>query len=118
MITEKCGYHYGKWTFSSLLQTTSSFSSAEAACQMSSAEHQSKLAAEGSFAWLTRSREGETAPVFHAEFGRFMLEATPGKPWGIGFKGLLDVEPNMKLRCRALLGMLGVWKLTICPDGG
>ncbi|KAF2102612.1 GCS-domain-containing protein [Rhizodiscina lignyota] len=43
-------------------------------------------------------KEGDTAPVFHAEFGRFMLEATPGKPWGIGFKDLLDVEPNMKLR--------------------
>ncbi|QDS76167.1 Zn finger-containing GTPase- Activating Protein for ARF [Venturia effusa] len=41
---------------------------------------------------------GEAAPVFHPEFGRFMLEATPGKPWGIGFKDLLDVEPNMKLR--------------------
>ena len=27
-----------------------------------------------------------------------MLEATPGKPWGIGFKDLLDVEPNMKRR--------------------
>lgn len=27
-----------------------------------------------------------------------MLEATPGKPWGIGFKELLDVEPDMKLR--------------------
>lgn len=27
-----------------------------------------------------------------------MLEATPGKPWGIGFKDLLDVEHNMKLR--------------------
>jgi glutamate--cysteine ligase catalytic subunit len=39
------------------------------------------------------------APVFHPEFGRFMLEATPGKPWGIGFKDLLDVEPNMKWRC-------------------
>ena len=37
-------------------------------------------------------------PVFHPEFGRFMLEATPGKPWGIGFKDLLDVEPNMKWR--------------------
>lgn len=45
-------------------------------------------------------QKGETAPVFHAEFGRFMLEATPGKPWGIGFKDLLDVEPNMKLRRR------------------
>ncbi|PHH74098.1 hypothetical protein CDD83_4620 [Cordyceps sp. RAO-2017] len=29
-----------------------------------------------------------------------MLEATPGKPWGIGFKELLDVEPDMKLRRR------------------
>jgi glutamate--cysteine ligase catalytic subunit len=38
------------------------------------------------------------APVFHPEFGRFMLEATPGKPWGIGFKDLLDVELNMKWR--------------------
>lgn len=27
-----------------------------------------------------------------------MLEATPGKPWGIGFKDLLDVEHNMKWR--------------------
>ncbi|KNG45460.1 glutamate-cysteine ligase [Stemphylium lycopersici] len=44
------------------------------------------------------------APVFHPEFGRFMLEATPGKPWGIGFKDLLDVEPNMK------------WRRTIAKD--
>jgi glutamate--cysteine ligase catalytic subunit len=27
-----------------------------------------------------------------------MLEATPGKPWGIGFRELLGVEPDMKLR--------------------
>lgn len=27
-----------------------------------------------------------------------MLEATPGKPWGIGFKDLLDVESDMKTR--------------------
>ncbi|KXJ90948.1 glutamate-cysteine ligase [Microdochium bolleyi] len=37
-------------------------------------------------------------PVFHPEFGRFMLEATPGKPWGIGFRELLDVEADMKMR--------------------
>ncbi|KAI9172453.1 Glutamate--cysteine ligase [Paramyrothecium foliicola] len=37
-------------------------------------------------------------PVFHPEFGRFMLEATPGKPWGIGFRELLEVEADMKLR--------------------
>lgn len=29
-----------------------------------------------------------------------MLEATPGRPWGIGFKELLDVESDMKLRRR------------------
>lgn len=40
----------------------------------------------------------DALPIFHPEFGRFMLEATPGRPWGIGFKDLLDVEPNMKLR--------------------
>nr|OQO17965.1 Glutamate--cysteine ligase [Rachicladosporium sp. CCFEE 5018] len=43
-------------------------------------------------------KAGKTAPVFHPEFGRFMLEATPGEPWGIGFKDLLDVEPDMKWR--------------------
>ena len=41
---------------------------------------------------------GGVLPIFHPEFGRFMLEATPGRPWGIGFKDLLDVETNMKLR--------------------
>ena len=41
---------------------------------------------------------GDAIPVFHPEFGRFMLEATPGRPWGIGFKDLLDVEPNMRWR--------------------
>ncbi|KAL1956142.1 hypothetical protein VTO42DRAFT_7577 [Malbranchea cinnamomea] len=40
----------------------------------------------------------EPLPKFHPEFGRFMLEATPGKPWGIDFKDLLMVESNMKWR--------------------
>lgn len=47
---------------------------------------------------LTMCRVGKTAPVFHPEFGRFMLETTPGKPWGIDFKDLLDVERDMKWR--------------------
>jgi glutamate--cysteine ligase catalytic subunit len=42
--------------------------------------------------------EGQTLPTFHPEFGRFMLEATPGKPWSINPRDLLDVEPNMKWR--------------------
>ena len=48
------------------------------------------------------SHQGESIPVFHPEFGRYMLEATPGKPWGIGFKDLLDVEPNMRWRYVAM----------------
>lgn len=44
------------------------------------------------------THQGEPIPAFHPEFGRYMLEATPGRPWGIGFKDLLDVEPNMKWR--------------------
>jgi len=43
------------------------------------------------------SRKG-VLPTFHPEFGRFMLEATPGKPWGIDFKDLLDVELDMRSR--------------------
>jgi glutamate--cysteine ligase catalytic subunit len=42
--------------------------------------------------------EGEEPPHFHPEFGRFMLEATPGRPWGIDFKDLLKVESNMRWR--------------------
>ncbi|KIV97121.1 glutamate-cysteine ligase [Exophiala mesophila] len=45
----------------------------------------------------TTNKRG-TLPTFHPEFGRFMLEATPGKPWGIGFKDLLDVESDMRRR--------------------
>lgn len=44
------------------------------------------------------SDEGGEPPHFHPEFGRFMLEATPAKPWGIDFKDLLKVESNMKRR--------------------
>ncbi|EKV16115.1 Glutamate-cysteine ligase catalytic subunit [Penicillium digitatum] len=46
----------------------------------------------------TGDHVGEEPPHFHPEFGRFMLEATPGQPWGIGFKDLLKVESNMKWR--------------------
>ncbi|KAK4645458.1 glutamate--cysteine ligase [Podospora bellae-mahoneyi] len=46
----------------------------------------------------TKPKDKYPSPVFHPEFGRFMLEATPGKPWGIDFKELLHVEPDMKLR--------------------
>ncbi|KAI5284815.1 Zn finger-containing GTPase- Activating Protein for ARF, partial [Ascosphaera aggregata] len=42
--------------------------------------------------------EPEAYPKFHPEFGRFMLEATPGAPWGINLTDLLKVESNMKWR--------------------
>lgn len=52
-----------------------------------------------SFSWAHTPRSHPSPlPVFHPEFGRFMLEATPGQPWGIEFKELLAVEPDMKLR--------------------
>ena len=53
---------------------------------------------EGKLDTDTVDRSGDKLPIFHPEFGRFMLEATPGKPWGIGLKELLDVEQNMKKR--------------------
>lgn len=46
--------------------------------------------------------DGEALPHFHPEFGRFMLEATPGRPWGIDFKDLLKVESNMRWRYDSL----------------
>lgn len=46
---------------------------------------------------LCHSQRGKQ-PTFHPEFGRFMLEATPGKPWTIDFKDLLSVEADMKWR--------------------
>lgn len=61
-----------------------------------------------------QDRDGEPLPTFHPEFGRFMLEATPGKPWGIGFKDLLDVEPNMKWRSvhpRPVSGIIGAHEI-------
>lgn len=37
-------------------------------------------------------------PKFHPEYGRYMLESTPGAPYGATLKDLLQVEPNMRLR--------------------
>ncbi|KAH6649900.1 glutamate-cysteine ligase-domain-containing protein [Chaetomium tenue] len=59
-----------------------------------------ELSQEGNAPNGSGSPANQPLPVFHPEFGRFMLEATPGKPWGIEFKELLEVEPDMKLRRR------------------
>jgi glutamate--cysteine ligase catalytic subunit len=68
-------------------------------CPTCRPEMPSEMFANGCMTHTDQNRRHDNpAPVFHPEFGRFMLEATPGKPWGIGFKDLLDVEPNMKWR--------------------
>jgi glutamate--cysteine ligase catalytic subunit len=50
------------------------------------------------FNCLIEARPGDVVPVFHPEFGRFMLETTPGKPWGIELHDLLEVERDMRIR--------------------
>ncbi|KAH8552130.1 glutamate-cysteine ligase-domain-containing protein [Umbelopsis sp. PMI_123] len=49
--------------------------------------------------WL-KDPENHPAPAtsWRPEYGRFMLEGTPGSPYGSSLKDLLLVEPNMKLR--------------------
>lgn len=37
-------------------------------------------------------------PVFHPEYGRYMLESTPGAPYGPTLDDLLEVEGNMRFR--------------------
>lgn len=37
-------------------------------------------------------------PTFHPEYGRYMLESTPGKPFGVSVSELLRVESDMELR--------------------
>lgn len=41
-------------------------------------------------------------PVFHPEYGRYMLESTPGAPYGATLDDLLLVEGNMRFRCGCL----------------
>lgn len=43
-------------------------------------------------------RTEENIPTFHPEYGRYMLEATPGRPYGHDLKDFLEVEQNMKRR--------------------
>ncbi|CEH18307.1 glutamate-cysteine ligase catalytic subunit [Ceraceosorus bombacis] len=43
---------------------------------------------------------GGHVPTFHPEYGRFMLESTPGAPYGVTPRDLRTVEANMRLRRR------------------
>ncbi|KAI8455732.1 glutamate-cysteine ligase catalytic subunit [Phakopsora pachyrhizi] len=37
-------------------------------------------------------------PTFHQEYGRYMIESTPGLPYGPGLESCLKVETNMRYR--------------------
>lgn len=37
-------------------------------------------------------------PLFHPEYGRYMLESTPGAPYTGSLPDLLSVERNMRYR--------------------
>jgi glutamate--cysteine ligase catalytic subunit len=37
-------------------------------------------------------------PTFHPEYGRYMLESTPGAPYSGAICDLLSVEDNMRFR--------------------
>ncbi|KAF8322226.1 glutamate-cysteine ligase catalytic subunit [Clavulina sp. PMI_390] len=39
-----------------------------------------------------------TIPTFHPEYGRYMLESTPGSPYTASLKDLMSVETNMRYR--------------------
>ena len=39
-----------------------------------------------------------TVPTFHPEYGRFMLESTPGSPYSGEIRDLLSVESDMRYR--------------------
>ncbi|EGG07347.1 uncharacterized protein MELLADRAFT_74707 [Melampsora larici-populina 98AG31] len=40
----------------------------------------------------------DVLPTFHQEYGRFMLESTPGKPYGPSLEDCLKVEYDMRFR--------------------
>ncbi|KAL1974157.1 hypothetical protein VTN31DRAFT_5717 [Thermomyces dupontii] len=71
---------------------------AQAEILKSLARDEAMWKAGGKVPSMTSKHGGEVLPTFHPEFGRFMLEATPGRPWGIDLRDLLKVESNMKWR--------------------
>jgi hypothetical protein len=51
-----------------------------------------------SFTHFLNLHQSVIQPVFHPEYGRYMLESTPGAPYTGCVRDLLLVEPNMRLR--------------------
>ncbi|KAE8205174.1 hypothetical protein CF328_g648 [Tilletia controversa] len=42
--------------------------------------------------------DDDDIPTFHPEYGRYMLESTPGRPYGVSLRQLIRVEANMRKR--------------------
>jgi len=53
-------------------------------------------------------------PVFHPEYGRYMLESTPGAPYGPTLDDLLEVEGNMRFRLAAHCSHLDRARNQVC----
>ena len=49
-------------------------------------------------------RRSVSVPKFHPEYGRYMLESTPGTPYTGSISDLLSVESNMRYRYKSQLG--------------
>lgn len=97
---EKSTFPYDKptsWRHSPRMRSSANKVDAFLPCRTSRGAH-CQLDGRPSISLMVWCRRNDTLPTFHPEFGRFMLEATPGTPWGIGFKDLLNVEPNMRWR--------------------
>ncbi|KAF1797940.1 glutamate-cysteine ligase-domain-containing protein [Mucor lusitanicus] len=48
--------------------------------------------------WLVGIEKEPPAALWRPEYGRYMIEGTPGLPYGATFRDLVGVEDNMKLR--------------------
>lgn len=65
-----------------------------------------ELAVEEAEAITAMPGAAHQIPKFHPEYGRYMLESTPGAPYGATLKDLLTVEPNMRLRRKIARGKM------------
>ncbi|KAL9939413.1 hypothetical protein V8E36_001230 [Tilletia maclaganii] len=54
--------------------------------------------ATGSQGAAIATADDDDIPTFHPEYGRYMLESTPGRPYGVSLRQLIRVEANMRKR--------------------
>ena len=64
------------------------------------------------------NKNSVVVPLFHPEYGRFMLESTPGAPYSNKVTDLLTVEGNMRYRFGDVLISGGASFLTLDPRQG